>query len=344
MTAHNHRKNGRDKVSCPGCSSFQVPASGRKKEEIAMVKDCFSTYHPVVNFLYFALVLGFTMVVQHPIFLGISLAASVAWSIYLRGRKAVRFTVFGILPMLLFMALINPAFNHEGATILTYLPSGNPLTLESIVYGLVAACMLCAVIAWFSCYNAMMTSDKFLYLFGRIIPALSLVISMALRFVPRFQAQLRQLSNSQKCVGRDASHGNWFRRAKHGVRMLSMMITWALENGLDTADSMSSRGYGLPGRTAFSLYQWDQRDRQALAWIAGLGGYTVIMGLAGGLYVRYFPTFSIANIDAWSLSACLAYGLLCLTPLFLDVREDQMWSARLAQVAGPKQQEGETQT
>ena len=66
----------------------------------------------------------------------------------------------------------NLAFNHEGATILAYLPSGNPLTLESIVYGLSAAVMMASVILWFSCYNAVMTSDKFAYLFGRVIPAL----------------------------------------------------------------------------------------------------------------------------------------------------------------------------
>lgn len=33
-------------------------------------------------------------------------------------------------------AAVNPAFSHEGRTILRYLPSGNPLTLESILYGI----------------------------------------------------------------------------------------------------------------------------------------------------------------------------------------------------------------
>ena len=71
-----------------------------------------------------------------------------------------------MLPLLLLTALINPAFNHEGQTILTYLSNGNPITLESIVYGVAAAAMLVAVICWFSCYNSVMTSDKFVYLFG----------------------------------------------------------------------------------------------------------------------------------------------------------------------------------
>lgn len=105
--------------------------------------------------------------------------------------------------MAVLAALVNPAFNHEGATILTYLPSGNPLTLESMLYGVAAAVMLASVVLWFSSYNEVMTSDKFVYLFGRVIPALSLVLSMALRFIPKFKAQMQTVSEAQACIGRD---------------------------------------------------------------------------------------------------------------------------------------------
>lgn len=135
--------------------------------------------------------LAFIMFFMHPVSLTIYLAASLAYAIYLNGKKAVRFSLLYMLPMMLMAAIINPAFNHEGQTILTYLPTGNPLTMESMVYGVAAAMMLVAVITWFSCYTAVMTSDKFVYLFGRVIPALSLVLSMTLRFVPKFKAQFQ---------------------------------------------------------------------------------------------------------------------------------------------------------
>lgn len=96
-----------------------------------------------------------------------------------------------------------------------------------------------------------MTSDKFVYLFGRIIPALSLVLSMSLRFVPRFTAQIKVISNAQKCVGRDVGSGGLIKRAKQGIKILSILVTWALENAIDTADSMKDRGYGLPGAPPF---------------------------------------------------------------------------------------------
>lgn len=95
-------------------------------------RDAFSSYHPAVNFLYFGLVLFFTMCFLHPACLLLSLAAALRYAVCLNGRRAVRRSLRYLLPAALLAALINPAFNHQGATILTYLPSGNPLTLESL--------------------------------------------------------------------------------------------------------------------------------------------------------------------------------------------------------------------
>ena len=108
------------------------------------MSDPFSRYHPAVNFLFFALVLVFSMVLMHPVCLLISLLGAVLYVIQLNGRKGLRFSLKIALPVMLLAALVNPAFNHAGVTVLAYLPGGNPLTLESILYGLAAGCMLCA--------------------------------------------------------------------------------------------------------------------------------------------------------------------------------------------------------
>lgn len=289
------------------------------------MKTVFSDCHPAVNFLYFALVLLFSMFLLHPAALCVSLAVSFIWSARLGGGKALRFQLLALLPMMAFTALLNPLFNHEGATILFYLPTGNPLTLESVFYGLAAGAMLGTVFLWFSCYNRVMTTDKFLYLFGRAAPALSLLISMVLRFVPKFRAQLKAVSDAQRCVGRGGPGGGVVRRAGHGLRVLSVMVTWSLENAVDTADSMKSRGYGLPGRTAFSIYRFSARDRGTLCLLCVLGGFVACAWAMGGFYVRYFPTVKTAPPGFWQLSGLAAYLLLCMTPLILDWREERAW-------------------
>lgn len=289
-------------------------------------RDAFSSYHPLINFLYFALVIGFTMFLMHPVSLGISLAASLTYAVYLNGGKAVRFSLTYLLPVMLMAAAVNPAFNHEGVTILAYFPSGNPLTLESIAYGIAAAALLAAVVTWFSCYTAVMTSDKFVYLFGRVIPALSLVLSMALRFVPKCRAQLHVISEAQRCVRRDVSSGSLFRRLKNAVTILSVMVTWSMENAIETADSMKSRGYGLPGRTAYSIYRFDGRDKTVLGWLLFCGFYIAAGWAAGGLDWRYYPTIKGVLAGVLPISFQLVYLALCLTPVILNRREDRQWT------------------
>ena len=287
--------------------------------------DTFSGFHPAVNFIFFALVLVFSMCFMHPVCLLISLVSSALYAIRLNGEKAVRLSLRWFLPMLLLAAILNPAFNHQGVTILAYLPSGNPLTLESILYGLAAAVMLVSVMEWFVCYTAVMTSDKFVYLFGRIIPALSLVLSMALRFVPKFAAQYRIVRQSQRCIGRDTSNGSIFHRLRCGVTIFSVMVTWALENAIETADSMRSRGYGLPGRSAFSIYRFDSRDRAALLWMLCCGGFIIAGWVAGGFAFNYYPMLSAAPVTPLTVMFPLAYLALCLTPVILDRKEERVW-------------------
>ena len=291
------------------------------------MRDTFTRYHPIVNFTWFALVLVFSMTFMHPVLLGISLACAIGYSVYLNGGKAARVSLKYLLPLMLLTAALNPVFNHEGATILRWLPSGNPLTQEAILYGIAAAVMLAAVIAWFACFNRIITSDKFVYLFGRVIPALSLVLSMTLRFVPRFNAQMKVVSHAQKCIGRDVSNGGVLQRAKHGLSILSIMITWALENAIETADSMKSRGYGLPGRTAFSIYRFNKRDAGALGFTLACGAYVIAGSAAGGIWWQYYPVLSGKLTAPFAISVFIVYLALCAMPLFLSIREDCRWKS-----------------
>ena len=289
--------------------------------------DRFSAYHPLVNFLYFALVIGFSMALSHPLAQLISLGCACLYAVQIDGKKAVLFTLRWCLPMMLLTAFLNPAFSHEGVTILLYFPTGNPLTLESILYGLSAGVMLATVMLWFLNFNRVITSDKFIYLFGRIIPAMSLVLSMTLRFIPKFKAQLASVTDAQRCIGRDVSEGSLWHRMKIAVTVLSIMITWALENAIETADSMKSRGYGLKGRSAFSIYRFEERDRAALLFLGFCAFYLLSGAAASAFGFRYFPSLRCAPMNAFTLSFQLVYWMLCIMPVVLNAAEERTWKA-----------------
>ncbi len=290
--------------------------------------DSFSSFHPIVNFLYFLVVLIFSMFFMHPIFQIIALISAITYSMMIKGlRKGIKINIVYMLPMLLFMAFLNPLFNHEGVTILFYLKDGNPITLESILYGIASATMFITVIIWFSCYNAVMTSDKFIYLFGRIIPSLSLIFSMILRFVPRYLEQIKVISNAQKSIGRDLSQGGIIKRAKNGIKILSIMTTWALENSIETADSMRARGYGLSGRTSFSIFSFDNRDKIGVSAIILLVSIILIGAFKGENTIKFFPSIKFSEITEFSIFIYMVYLILCMLPVIINIQEAIRWKS-----------------
>ena len=287
-------------------------------------RDSFDRCHPAVNFLYFALVLGFTMFLMHPVSLAVSIVSAAVYAVQLNGAGAVKRSMKCLLPMALLAAVVNPAFNHAGATFIMYLPGGNPLTLESILYGLAASGMLLAALLWFSCVTAVLTTDKFVYLFGRIAPALGLVLSMTVRFVPRFAARFREARAARRCLAPAGQEG-LIARLRELAAVLSAMVSWSMENAMDTADSMKSRGWGLPGRTAYTVYRLTDRDRGLLLWLGLAGVFLLSCAASGAMDWRYYPTVRGSLTGVLPVSGQIVYLALCLTPVILNGWEAGQW-------------------
>lgn len=289
------------------------------------MKDSFSTYHPFVNFIFYVMILSISMFFTHPVFLAISGIASISYLIYLKGKKAL-FVVFALaFPIFIFSAILNPLFSHQGMTILFYAKSGNPITLESIVYGIFSGLMLFVVIVWFSSFNYIITSDKIIYIFGKILPAISLIISMSLRFVPRFNAQLKKVSYAQKCIGRDATNGSILKKLKHSIKIFSIMVTWSLENSVETADSMKSRGYGLTPRTNFHTYNFEKRDITAILIMGICFIFVLACIYTQKVSILYYPIYRLNQNTIYSIICYILYFILCFLPLFFNLVEDIKW-------------------
>lgn len=283
----------------------------------------FASLHPTVLFLFFIFAAGFSMFLMHPVFLVISFICAFGYCVYLKGKKGIK-SLGLFLPVVIFAAVINAAFNHEGITILVYI-NDNPITLESLIYSLAAALMLLGVLLWFSCLNEVMTSDKLMCVFGKISPSIALLFSMTLRFVPRFSAQLKKINYAQKCIGRSYDDGGFFTKLRNGVKILSILITWALENAVETADSMKSRGWGLKGRTSFSGFRFDKRDGLSLSAILILAAVIFAGLLRGEGNINYYPAIVLSDFSVFGLIVYIAYFLLMAFPLIFSLTEDFKW-------------------
>ncbi|MEG2813998.1 MAG: energy-coupling factor transporter transmembrane component T, partial [Oscillospiraceae bacterium] len=234
------------------------------------------------------------------------------------------------IPLFIVITITNPLFSHNGITPLFFL-NGNPVTFEAFMYGIAIAVMIIAVMFWCKCYNQIMTSDKFLYLFGKAIPKLSLVLSMALRFIPMFKSQMQKVNRAQKTMGLYSSK-NYIDKLKSGMRVLSAIITWSLENSIETSSSMKARGYGLKGRSNFSLFHFTKNDLVMLGLIIILI-LSTLFGIASGQTEFFFyPYISDINKSFFAIFTYTSYGLLTFLPFLIEIKENIKWKFYISKI------------
>ena len=280
-------------------------------------------YHPVVILLFFIGVTGITMLIMHPVYLMISLVVVCTLHCLVRETN-VRKSLLLYGSLFISMALVNPLISQKGTHILFFLGT-RVVTLEAVLYGMVIAVMLIAVLLWFNCYNEVMTSDKFLAVFGKLVPTFTLTVIITLRLVPRFQQQLQKIAVAQKAIGLDYTTGSLRYRLLCIVRMLSILMTWALENAVETADMMKARGYGLPGKSTFSNYSFRKRDGLFLFTFSILFLINLVGFIKGTAQFSFYPTLSTLTFNGQEIMSVISFFLLCSLPVLVELRERMKW-------------------
>lgn len=290
----------------------------------------FGNYHPLVLMIYFISVTMIAMFVWNPVLQLLALIGGITFCILLQRKKEILGNIAFYIPLFFMIAVTNPLFSHNGVTPLFFL-NGNPVTLEAFVYGAAIAVMIVAVMFWCKCYNEIMTSDKFLYLFGKAIPKLSLVLSMALRFIPLFKKQMHKVSAAQKAMGLYSSQ-SYVDKIRSGLRVFSVLITWSLENAMETSASMKARGYGLKGRSTFSLFRFTAKDGILLGISVILLTMTLLGVGLGKTEFFYYPRISKLNTALSAVIAYIAYGFIAFLPFVIEIEENFKWKYYISKI------------
>ena len=284
----------------------------------------FERCHPAVNLIYFAMVIAGTVAFQHPVFLAISFLSACAYSIQRNRGKAVVFNLC-MLPLAAAFAVYYSSYHHFGITVLQQNFVGNNMTLESLVYGLVLGICAVGVCIWMSCVYSVFSTDKMVYLFGRVSPRLSLFLAILLRMVPRIKKEAKKINMAQRGIGRGAGQGNGWQRIKNTIRILSMLITWTIDSLMTASDAMRSRGSSLRGRTAFSIYRFDNRDRGYVIGMFFCITLTVMAVLLKFTDMTYDPRILWKPVTLASCLFYFGYAVLCLMPLGLELWTDHQF-------------------
>lgn len=269
--------------------------------------------------LFFALLL-FTVFCPHPGVTGISLLGAGA---FLLTRLSLKeWGKGGVFSLCLWglITLVNPLFVHNGVTPLFFL-NGNPVTKEALLAGADMGATLIAALWWCRALSAVMTGDKWVILLTPLGGRLSLTLSVALRYVPRLRAQGIAIRRGEAALAPPPETKKDVLR--RGLRNTAALIGWSLEEAADTARTMRSRGWGLPGRTRCRPLRFRWGDGLLLVLTLFGTCMTVAGLLSGGLSFTYYPRVTPLSPSAWI--GLLGMGLMAGYPVILETEEAIRW-------------------
>ncbi len=213
--------------------------------------------HPASSLIYLLVIISYTMFSKEIFLLAFSLFTGVFTQIFIDPKKITARSIFWNLIFFALIILLNPLFNQTGETELLRIGKLR-VTEEALLAGLKIGLMTLAVIFWFNLFNQIITSEKFIYLFGNLAPSTTLLLSMGLKYLPLYRRQYERISEAQRAMGKYGE--GYFRKVVNRVRTFIALLAWSLENALDTASSMKARGYGLKKRSHYALYRFRKSD------------------------------------------------------------------------------------
>lgn len=285
--------------------------------------NAFKKFHPLSLMTYFLCMMLISMFLQHPIISALALLGGIAYCITLTSRQEKISDIKFYIPLFLLITVTNPLFSHNGATPLFFM-NGNAVTLEAIICGADMAVMLTAVILWCKAYSFVFTTDKFIYLFGRAIPKLSLVLSMALRYIPMLKRQAKKVRKAQKAMGFYTSK-SYADRFRLSMRVYSSLVGWSLENAVETSKSMRARGYGAKRRTSYHSFRFKVADL-AVILLSLLSVTAVIIGSAiGMLRFFYYPKITDIDFSPFAVVCYAVFAAAAFLPFILETVENIKW-------------------
>ncbi len=328
-----------------------------------MRRSCMLSFcHPAVPGVFFAAVLLLTMLIAHPVFAAISLIGALWLSFLVRGGHATGNSIRAMIPLTFLIVIVNPFISSSGTTIVMHV-FGFAITLESLIYGLTMGMMISAVMVWCEDAACALDDEAIMVLMGRPLPRVSLIISMVARLIPAYISRGREISVAEKAnvaaygaaahsassptranSYADASaecssapstsqtHSNHTANAhthnylQRLARRLGILLSWSLESSIQTADSMTARGWSSEKpRSIYQKVRFSHRDAVLVMIVIVLG---ICFGIAA-YYVCSQFSFYPQMKDIWAAQFIIPYGFAALfvaLPSLYQIVEVHQWT------------------
>lgn len=278
----------------------------------------FSKLHPITHLLFYALSLLFVLVVSNPFFSFASLLGAFLYNAVIN-KKSIMRSLRTVVIITAFVSLFNMLFAHYGMDVL-FTVKNTEFTLQALFYGFNQGLVFSAVLLWFSALSFNSDGDRILYLFS-FAPKLSLMFSMILGFIPRFNKKLGEIREAKLALGGGEAPKGIKEKFKSALDNLSALITYSLESSIITSDSMSARGYRA-GAISAKRYKLCREDIIIILAILFAFAFSFYSKAAGNITFIFEPYI---KIKSFSIGAFILFFAAELIPFFVEIWEETLW-------------------
>ncbi|NLZ71286.1 MAG: energy-coupling factor transporter transmembrane protein EcfT [Clostridiaceae bacterium] len=287
----------------------------------------FYDYHPKVRLIYFSTILIISMLTINPIWVSLTFIFSSIALIDLYDFKFYLKRLFSMLPILILLILMNTIFNSRGLTVLFHLVEGKPITLEALLYSFFSGLALISILLWFHTWNNFIKSDEILEIFGQKLPTIGLMLSMILKYIPDTVKEANAITLNQKALlGEEKLKKQ--DRIKLSISLFSILLSVSMENALQTADSMQSKGYPSENRKTYVKNQFNSKDRFLSIIFVSLFLLHIITLIFGGSKFAYYPFIIWQNFEQnfyISILSVMSFSFILVFPYILNIIDRLKW-------------------
>ena len=323
-----------------------------------------TSIHPGVYLLYYFIMVLFAFIFSDPYFV-VTFLVLLLVLIALQGVSHELKNIMRLfIPLSILIMILNPLLNRTGAHKI-YLWSGFFITYEAIAYGILMSLALLIVILVFSSYNRSVSYQEMLYIFSKKLPIISMIIVMALRFIPLINSRAIEVqklnnlknngiememdsdeSNDSEALDLDEFNSNIntdydsklvnklksnkrvaaiIKEAKTLGKIMGITVSWSLEESMFTAKSMKARGYNATERTSYLSYKFSNADFAFIALIIITLGIIIVGLLHGVGMINIYPSIDFKFSNLPFNIYYLAFIVFLLPLIYLEIKERILW-------------------
>ncbi len=287
--------------------------------------------HSISWILWLVLSMVLVLLTRNPIYLSIILFSLFGLGAQIAKEKKQKFWLIQnirfLLTMMLISSLINSLFSHTGQTVLFRIPAdwfliGGPITLESLVFGLINGLIIGSLYLAFNILNLALSVGQLTHLIPAALRPIAMTVTITLTFFPSIQQRSREIKEAQFI------RGNPLKKIKDWLPLLLPLLISSLENAVRLSESMTSRGFEIKQEVKNTKLLLVGLIAATFAvfsgWILSLYDYPAFISLtlyifAAGMFVAtLLSASSKAKIthyrnEQWSLIDIIASGIFLIS-------------------------------